>query len=167
MHTWIPRYARRTSLYREIHVRECFSRLREKTDSRLISQTSTCIGRRGKKKKESYFRHGAHFISFHRALTDRRWIKPNIGRGWASLNLRNLPGVHYRSVREIQRRRELRFAAIRLIRSPISHIIRRSIDSYVDTPRKIRRKTRARLVRFEASYDAASASLQLYTRESC
>lgn len=134
-------------LSRDPRTRMLFS-LHAKVDSGFISQTSTRIG---EKKRELYFRHGALFISFHRNIDAPSMDKAEYRRrGLGKFNLRNPPAMHYRSVREIQQRRELRFAAIWPIRISISHIIRQSIDSYVDTPRKISWELRARLVTFRS-----------------
>lgn len=161
---WISRYAR-ASLSRDPRTGVLFL-LHAKADSRLISQTSTCIGKG--EKKESHFRHDALFISFYRVLTNGRRIKPNIGAGagWASLiytirraciigasaKFSSGENSALRRYGPFERRSRILLGEVSTVTS-IRHV--RSAGNLAHD-----------WSLFEASYDVAIASWQLYTRES-
>lgn len=135
----IPRETRR--LYRDLCTR-IFSSLREgrfPTADVLISET----WRVSEGEKRIVFPLGALFISFRRhwrTITARRRITRISAaaerRKRHNFNLRNPPSVLSERPRNSTLTRFLLCsnALNAPVRLPISHIIRRSIDSYVDTP---------------------------------
>lgn len=125
-------------------------------DGGFISQTSTDVGAEEEEKKNRISaRRASH--QFPSALTDHNRTStdnPSIGRWQCNFNLRNPPPdvLSGSSVRLNSASR--RNAARSIDLSPISHIIRRSIDSYVDTPVRFSGKLAHDWSLFKASHDA-------------
>lgn len=82
-------------LYREIHVRECFSccAQRPTLDSSLRHRR---VSVKAKKKKKIAFPPRRTFHQFSSGIGGRSTDNIGAGGGWASLILHNPPGVHYR-----------------------------------------------------------------------
>lgn len=148
---WIDTF-REMRIYRygisiESHVRGgMFCAKADSLDDGLISQTSTArIGRR----KKNHISAWCTFHQFPSALTDHNRTS-NTNIGGAIL----IYAIHRRTY-NIIRERPRNFSASARIpfcgsTRPISHIIRPSIDSYVDTLLRFSGKTRARLVTLQS-----------------
>lgn len=136
-------------------------------DDGLISQTSTartCIGRR-KKNRISAWR---TFHQFPSALTDHNrtsTANPNIGddAGSAILIYAIRRRTYYRGApaKFSIGKNSSRFAARQPMQPtrPISHIIRPSIDSYVNTPLRFAGKLAHDWSLFKASHNAAASEI--------
>lgn len=138
--------------------------LHAKTDSRLISQTSTCIG---KGEKKSVFPPRRTFHQFSSDIDGRSTDNIGAGGGWASLiyTIRRAciigASAKFSSGENSALRRYGPFERR-------SRILLGEVSTFTSI-RHVRSGGNAARdwSLFEASYDVAIASLQLYTRELC